>query len=234
MLIGCKGCASCNTGFGLCTYINQIFDSLDDGEQLMLIKRAHHRNFKAGDSLFNAEDTADRLTIFRKGSAKLNHISTDGKEFVLDTLKAGDIYGEQSLFSDEMYNYNCIALEDTQICELYSSDIQEIMFKNPTVGVKLLKMLGRKYSNVSKLIEINSINDARQRLSGFLLYRMERYSDPVIRMSREEIGSSINLRTETVSRKLNELSKEGIIKLSGQKHIEIKDKDKLWDEYQVI
>ena len=233
-IVGCNGCSSCATGFGLCTYLDQIFDSLNPQEQLMLIKKAHHRNFNSGELVFSGEDIANRITIFRQGEVKLNHFTSDGKEFVLDTLRAGDIYGEQSLFSDEKYNFNCIAIEETKICELYCEDIQEVMFKNPNVGAKLLKILGKKYSNISKLMEINSLNDAKQRLSGFLLYRMNRYDEQIIRLSRDEIASSINLRTETVSRKLTELKNDRIILLKGQKYIEILDKDKLWDEYQKI
>lgn len=231
-IIGCKGCASCSSGFGLCTYLNQIFDSLDNEEQRLLISRAHHRNFKPGETIFLDEDSADRLTILRSGRAKLNHFNSDGKEFVLDTLKAGDTYGEQSLFSDEKYNFNCVSLDNTAVCELYSKDIQEVMMKNPKVGVKLLKILGRKYSNVSRLIEINSITDAKQRIAGFILYISDRNSTDEIKMTREEMASGINLRTETVSRKLNELSKDGIISIKGHRSIKILDKDRLWDEYQ--
>lgn len=230
-IIGCNGCG-CSTGFGLCSYLNRIFDSLNTDEQKLLVSKAYHRSFKVGETIFSDGDEANRITILRSGKAKLNHYNTDGKEFILDNLNAGDIYGEQNLFSKDKYNYNCIALENTSVCELYRDDIHNVMMKNPEVGVKLLQILGNKYSNVSKLIEINSINDAKERLAGFLLYISKKENSLNLKMTRDEIASSINLRTETVSRKLNELNKEKIVKLQGQKNISIIDEDRLWSEYK--
>ena len=49
----------------------------------------------------------------------------------------------------------------------------------------------------------------------------------VIRIDRETISASINLRAETISRKLKELEREGMVALEGHRVIRLLDADGL-------
>ena len=64
---------------------------------------------------------------------------------------------------------------------------------------------------------------AEQRLASFLLdlstrYRMRGYSSTefVLRMTREEIGSHLGLKLETVSRLFSRFAEEGLIAVNGR------------------
>ena len=64
---------------------------------------------------------------------------------------------------------------------------------------------------------------AEQRLASFLLdlstrYRMRGYSSTefVLRMTREEIGSHLGLKLETVSRLFSRFAEEGLINVNGR------------------
>jgi CRP/FNR family transcriptional regulator len=64
---------------------------------------------------------------------------------------------------------------------------------------------------------------AEQRLASFLLdlssrYQMRGYSstDFVLRMTREEIGSHLGLKLETVSRLFSRFAEEGLIEVQGR------------------
>ena len=64
---------------------------------------------------------------------------------------------------------------------------------------------------------------ADQRLAAFLLDLSERYqargyssSEFILRMTREEIGSYLGLKLETVSRLLSRLQQEGLIQVQGR------------------
>lgn len=212
---------------GLCTSKIELFSMLTLDEQNSLISKAKHLDYKKGDLIFRESDPADKIIIIRFGRIKLNHFTQEGKELVNDILVEGDIYGEQNIFGGGNYNVNGVALEPSGVCIVFQTDIQKMIVQKPEVGIKLLSVIGSKLSSANELIELLSINDAKSRLAGFLLYRSTRVKKDIIELSREDIAAYINLTRETISRKLNELNDEGIIELSGHRKINIIDKEAL-------
>lgn len=212
---------------GLCTSKIALFSILTIEEQNDLIGKAKHIEYKKGDIIFRESDPADKIIIIRYGRVKLNHFSQEGKEFVIDILVESDIYGEQNIFSGLNYKVSAVALQPTGVCLISQSDIQRMIMIKPEVGIKLLSVLGSKLSSANDLIAMLSINDAKARLAGFLLYRSNRIKKDLIELSREDISAYINLTRETISRKLNELQEEGIIELNGHKKIKIMDQEAL-------
>lgn len=223
----------CNCCFhGLCTSKIELFKSLTIEEQNALISKAQHLNYKKGDIIFRESDPADKIIIVRFGKIKLNNYSLEGKEYVFDILVESDIYGEQKIFGGGNFEVNAVALDATGVCFISQSDIQKMIMNRPEVGVKLLGVVGDKLSSANELIELLSINDAKARLSGFLLYRSNRTKKEIIELSREDVSAFINLTRETISRKLNELENEEIIKLNGHKKIQIINKASLREIFE--
>ncbi len=212
---------------GLCTSRISIFQPLSPQEQRDLVANARHHHLPAGQMIFAEGDPAEQILVLHRGRVKLCHYSLDGREFVLDIIGAGDIYGEQRLFSGLSHEVNAIALEPTSYCEILRGDIENLIYKQPAVGIKMLEALGLKYSRVSRLQEILSRNDAKARLAGFLAHRAQEINSDTIRLARDNISASINLRPETISRKLKELQSEGLLETQGHKVIRIKDREAL-------
>lgn len=218
-------CTCCSNE--LCTSKIALFSMLSNDEQLELISKSKHLDFKKGDIIFRESDPADKIMIVRFGKIKLNHFSVEGKELVTDILVENDIYGEQNIFSGGNYVVNAVALENSGVCMISQSDIHNMVMNRPEAGVKLLGVIGSKLSSANEIIDLLSINDAKARLAGFLLYRMKRTKKETIELSRDDIAGYTRLTRETVSRKLSELKEEGIIEVSGHKKIKIIDKDTL-------
>lgn len=218
-------CTCCSNE--LCTSKIALFSMLSNDEQLELISKSKHLDFKKGDIIFRESDPADKIMIVRFGKIKLNHFSVEGKELVTDILVENDIYGEQNIFSGGNYVVNAVALENSGVCMISQSDIQNMVMNRPEAGVKLLGVIGSKLSSANEIIDLLSINDAKARLAGFLLYRMKRTKKETIELSRDDIAGYTRLTRETVSRKLSELKEEGIIEVSGHKKIKIINKDTL-------
>ncbi len=143
--------------------------------------------------------------MVHRGKIKLNHYSPEGKEYVLDIIGPGDIYGEQRLFFGLRQEVNAIALEASSFCEIHKRDIRALIRKEPEVGIRMLEELGAKYSRVSRL-HGNLVHQRcqRGRLAGFLLHLSGEAGSKNIRIARDLVSASINLRPETISRKLKE------------------------------
>ena len=93
----------------------------------------------------------------------------------------------------------------------------------------MLGELGGKYSKASRMQEILTINDARGRIAGFLLQQHHEEKQVELNIPRDVLAASINLRNETISRRLNEMAQEGILSLRGHRVIILNDLKALQD-----
>lgn len=216
----------------LCTARVGIFQPLTWEEQRQVIANARHRHVPGGHTIFREGDPVEQILVIHRGRVKLNHYSLEGRELVQDIISAGDIYGEQRLFTGLSHGVNAMTLEPVSYCEIYKKDIEALILKTPAVGIKLLEALSLKYNRVIRLQEILSRNDAKTRLAGFLAHRAQELNSDTIRLARDNISASINLRPETISRKLRELRLEGLLDTQGHKVIRIKDREALRALYE--
>lgn len=223
---------TCNHCNGLCTSNIALFEPLTLDEQKELIKKARHLDYKKGETIFHEHEEADKIMIIRYGKVKMNHYSMEGKEYVFDILVDGDIYGEQNIFSGKTFEANAISLNDTGVCLISLQDISALIKARPEIGIKILNVVGEKLSLTNELVQLLSINDAKARIAGFLLYRSNKIKRDTIELTREDIAAYINIRRETISRKLSELKKDEAIDLVGNKKIFIKNKDRLRDIFE--
>ena len=222
----------CNCCSKLCTSKIPLFNPLSLDEQKELVSKARHLDYKRGETVFHEYDTADKILIIRYGKIKINHYSLEGKEYVLDILVQGDIYGEQNIFGGKTFEANAVALEECGVCLISFTDIQELILKKPEIGVKLLNVVGQKLSVANELVQLLSINDAKARVAGFLLFRSSRIREETIELTRDDISAYINVRRETISRKLGELCREGAIELIGNRRIRVRNKDILREAFE--
>lgn len=222
-------CDNCNQ---LCTSKITLFESLTQEEQKELVVKAQHLDYKKGDIVFSETDAADKIIIIRYGKIKINRYSLEGKEYVLDILMEGDVYGEQNIFGGKCFEANAVSLGESGVCLISHSDIQNLILKRPEVGIKILNVVGKKLSLTNELVQLLSINDAKARVAGFILFRSSRIKGKIIELTREDMAAYINVRRETISRKLGELQSEGAIKLEGNKKVHILNTDMLRDVFE--
>ncbi len=217
-------CAQCGR---LCTSRISLFAGLDEAAQEDLVRLAQHRDFRRGETVFRSEDSAGSILILRFGRVKLSRLTPEGQEFVLDILAPGDVLGEQTLFGAEPRGVDGTALEDCGVCLISAPAIADLVMRRPDMGVRLLHSVGRKLHDMQRLAEILSRRHAKARLAGFLLLRADRAGEEEVRLSHEDIAASLSLSRETVTRKLAELERAGMVRLPGYRRILLRDRHAL-------
>lgn len=82
----------------------------------------------------------------------------------------GDIIGENSIFLDNSYTSNGVAIENTGICQIDKNLLRNILVKDHDFSLNMIKSLSEKLYDTERLLEILSIKDSYKRLAAFLLY----------------------------------------------------------------
>jgi CRP/FNR family transcriptional regulator len=177
---------------------------------------------KKGETLYRAGDPFASLYAVRLGSLKTTVLAEDGREQVSGYHMLGDIIGLDGI-GTERHGCQAIALEDTEVCVLPFERLEDLSRAVPSLQHNLYQFLSREISRDHNIMLLLGSMRAEERLAVFLLNLAERYrrrgyssTEFVLRMTREEIGSYLGLKLETVSRLFSRFQEEGLIQVQGR------------------
>ena len=130
---------------------------------------------------------------------------------------AGEIIGLDGIVNDH-HACDAIALEDAEVCVMPFEKIEQLSLEVKSLQHHVHKMMSREIVRENSVILLLGSMKAEERLAAFLLNLVQRLhargfsqSELVLRMTREEIGSFLGLKLETVSRAFSKFAEEGII-----------------------
>jgi CRP/FNR family transcriptional regulator len=190
------------------------------------------KKIKQGDLLFENGEIFTSLYAIRTGFFKTSVASEDGREQVTGFQMAGEIIGLDGIVNDR-HTCNALALEDAEVCVMPFDHIEDLSREFPALQKHVHKIMSREIVREHGMMMLLGNMSAEERLANFLVNLVQRLfargqsqSEFILRMSREEIGSYLGLKLETVSRTFSKYSEEGIIEVK-QKHIKILKTDSL-------
>jgi len=177
---------------------------------------------RKGETLYRAGGPFTALYAIRSGSLKTVLLAEDGRDQVAGYHMPGEIVGLDGIGSD-MHECEAIALEDSEVCAVPFERIEEVARDNASFQHNMHRQMSREIGRQRSLMLLLGTMSAEQRLAAFLLDLSQRYqargyssSEFILRMTREEIGSYLGLKLETVSRLLSRLQREGLIQVQGR------------------
>ena len=219
-------CAQCNLR-ELCLTVG-----LDDDELHRLDELVTRRKIKRGQQIFRAGDPFEAIFAIRTGFFKTDILTEEGLEQVTGFQMAGEIIGLDGISTDT-HVCNATALEDSEVCIMPYDQLEELSRHIKSLQQQFHKFMSREIVRDQSLMILLGSMRAEERIAAFLLNLSQRMrargysaSEFHLRMTREEIGSYLGLKLETVSRAFSKFHDEGLIGVQ-QKYIRILDGDGL-------
>jgi CRP/FNR family transcriptional regulator len=220
-------CGNCNLR-ELCLSKGLEGDELARVENLVYARR----RVKRGEALFVSGDAFGSVYAIRSGFFKTTLLDGEGREQVTGFHMAGELLGLDGIGAGRHHG-NAVALEDAEVCVMPFSLIEEIGRDLPALQRNLHAVLSREIVSDRGVMMLLGSMRAEARLASFLLNLSKRFlrrgfsaSEFHLRMTREEIGSFLGLKLETVSRLFSKFQDEGVIEVR-QKHVRIADAGRL-------
>ena len=216
-------CTSCSLR-ELCLPAGLCIDDLERVENIVYARR----RIKRGEALFNAGAPFNAVYAIRSGFFKTSVVDREGREQVTGFFMGGELVGLDGLGSGA-YNGTAVALEDSEICVLPYALMEKLSHEVPALQRHLHSVLAREIVRDHGVMLLLGSMRAEERLATFLLNLSKRFvrrgysaSDFHLRMTREELGSYLGLKLETVSRLFSQFQADALIDVQ-QKHVRILD-----------
>lgn len=220
-------CSNCNLR-ELCMPVGLSPSDLDKIDEVVAVRR----KIKRGAALFRNGENFTSLYAIRTGFFKTCITTEDGRDQVTGFQMAGEIIGLDGIVNDH-HTCDAVALEDAEVCVMPFDKIEDLSREVNALQHHVHKIMSREIVREHGVMLLLGSMRAEERLAAFLLNLVQRLhargfsqSELVLRMTREEIGSYLGLKLETVSRTFSKFVDDGIVDVK-QRHVRILDTEAL-------
>jgi len=199
----------------------ELFSQLEKPDLIALNKITTILNKKKDEIIFYQGDNSNHLFMLIEGKAKIYRFDNKGNEIILHHFSAPTLLAERANLASIPYPANCSMLEDGIILKIEFHKFKELM-KKADICFKITQSLLKKMNSLEELIDNNILLDTENRIAKFIYENPEAFET----LKQHSIANLLNIKPETLSRKMKKLKQLGIIENRNSKLI-IKNKEKL-------
>ena len=193
---------------------------------LNVLSKKEHKLVKGyqvakGSILYHEGDVCENIGIIISGKIDIVSYSFEGKELLLNSLKAGDMFGNNLLFSSEpIYRGDIIAKEKCVIAFINKDNLVSLLQSNVGFLNLYLKAQADSGKALNARIQLLSLVNAEERL----FYYASKNDNVIIFKNVTTLAATLGVQRETLSRLLTVLVKKHRIKKEKGKITVLKKK----------
>lgn len=203
-----------------------MFENLSQSEMKELIHAATRKKMAKGEVLFLQSDPADELFLIKGGRVKLEKVFEDGSELTLDIRKDGDFLGENSFSDEGQYPVSAICLEDSLICGFSKKQFEQLVLKNPNIGLQVIKNLSNRVTWLTSQVGSLAVTNIEERLFRVLCNVAKEHGSKSSRgiviqfpLTHEDLGFLTGAHRVSITRAISALKRAGKIILEDKRLI---------------
>jgi len=171
--------------------------------------------------------STDQIACIARGATKLAAQASGNREQIVAFHFAGDIV---SIPSDGSHAYVMTSLVESELLVFPAREFFDQASAESAMARSLFERLPAALNRCREKAVALGRKSANERLAGFLIGMSERVGKPAgksfvlnLPMSRQDIGDSLGLTIETVSRQLGVMREAGLIETRGRSQIVLRD-----------
>lgn len=204
------------------------YPGLVDDISLPYLERLKHLRMPQGAVLFRPGDAAQGFVLVLDGRVGVYLTGANGRELRLYTVTSGTscIQTTLGLLGGDVYSGEAVAETDLDLMLIPAADFRLLIERSTAFRTFVFRAFGRRMSDVTHTLEQVAFVRVEARLAAHLLSSAD--EDGLVAETHQSIATAIGSVREVVSRRLEVLSKSGLIEQErGQ--IRIVDKSALSD-----
>ncbi len=198
-----------------------LFSGLEQDDFDTLVKGVVAKTIDRGEVLFHRGDAALNFYFLDTGQIELNLIAASGEKKVLEVVSPGRTFAEAIAFMKELkYPVTAEALAPSTLAQIPIQAYIDLVYANPDACMRLLSDVCRHLHARVREIENLTIQNARSRLTSYLLDHVVETNDDEatvrLELPRHVIASRLSVKPETLSRLLRNMVDEGILTIEDR------------------
>ena len=197
-----------------------LFSNLDIEDLKELDNISTIKHLKKGEIIFYQGDKSDFLYLLIKGDAKIYRIDNKGNKIILHQFIAPSLLAERANLTEIPYPANCVMESDGSVLKI-NFEAFKLLMRKADICFKIMQSLLKKMTSLEDVID-NIILDTQTRIAKFIYENPEAFET----LKQHSIANILNIKPETLSRKLKKFKELKIIENQHSK-LKIINKEKL-------
>jgi len=220
---GVLDCPLMDAGSPLYTTLRKhyLFSGLDQDDFETLVAGVSAVGLDKSEVLFHRGDEAKHFYFLDAGLVELNLIAATGEKKVLEVVSPGRTFAEAIAFMQEQkYPVTAEAIADSMLCQIPIREYIDLVYSNPDACKRLMSDVCRHLHARVREIEYLTVQNARSRLTSYLLDHVVETNDDEatvrLELPRHVIASRLSIQPETLSRLLRNMVDEGLLTIEDR------------------
>jgi CRP/FNR family transcriptional regulator len=180
--------------------------------------------FQKGDEIFAPGSGAGLVYIVRSGCVRLFKTLPDGRSINLALLGPNTIFTQEDGFDGIASGATAAAVVDSTLSVLEGDDLAALIADSPALAGAVVAGMTRRLTELQMLVEHLLVRDTSVRLATTLLSLASRFGRPTadgtmaitLPLTHQGLANMIGSNRVTVTRKLQELQDEGMVRSIGR------------------
>lgn len=205
-----------------------LFRALPISKRMDLLRNAVVHGVGSGTVLFEQGDAPTFQLVVLSGSAQLFGRSTEGREVLIETVRAPDLIIPAAVVTGAPYLMQARVPEPSRFLLIHAAVFRAAVDRDPDLAHAVIGSLAQQFRRMVRQIKNLKLRSSTQRVGCYVLALSRRQGTPdraILPYEKTLIASELGITRESFSRALSKLENFGI-KVEGQT-IAIHDRDEL-------
>lgn len=200
-----------------------LLAQMSDDDLYQLAAFSHLATFRSGTVVFRRGGLDTDLMILARGRVKLSVTSNDGREFLVNIVEQGHMFGEIAVLDGNPRSYDATTLAQSEILVVRRTDLIPFLGSRPKLCLTFLTALCARLRRSELQVEASVFLGGGPRLARQLLHLARLHGRPDgdavsidIPISQRDLASLIGMSRETINKLLCKWRSAGIIWFKGK------------------
>ncbi len=206
----------------------EVFQDLTEAQIYEVERSTRMSTVGPSRLLYQPDEKSETLFLLKTGHVQIYRISPDGKRFVISNIEPGMFFGEMALLGEAFHDSFAETLKESTLCVISRRDLEYLIGRFPTVGVRIMQALADRLSEAETQLEDLALKSLTARLATLILRLSSEANSRVTGLTHNDLAERVGTSRETATQALNELKNAGLIAI-GRKRIDVLNRQALED-----
>ncbi len=194
-----------------------LFGQLSRQELDELLSRARVERYRAGQTIFLNQSEGRGMMAVLSGRVHISTMSRNGRELMLNTINAGEIFGELALLDGKERTADAVAAVASELLVLERGEFLPFLEKRPALAMRLLAIItGRLRQTTAQAADV-ALLGLETRLAKQLLKLADRNGKASVhgvvletKVTQRQLGQMVGASRESVNKQFAAWRRRGV------------------------
>jgi CRP-like cAMP-binding protein len=172
-------------------------------------------DYNDGMTIAFEDEVSENLCIVLEGKIHVKAYSVGGKNFTMNTLSPGQLFGDVLMFNKDHNTFpgSLITVGKTKIASIPNEEFSNFLKHDYDLLLNYLSMLSEKAYDLNYKSKMLSQDSVRDKILFFLYKEKQKQRTNTIQlnMTKEELANELYMQRPSLSRELIKMKQDGLI-----------------------